>query len=264
MKFNKTIEKTRHHQPILLCSTVYNNWDIVCVGVYERVAMFGHECGYSSHTRTSVAIKRFLKKNNPVMSIALQPPSFASQVEPAGTIINDNRDFATGHLSGEIIVWYGGVDSVYKTFQVDAMSSTVCSTLHWHAHPVLALSYSSSYSSTSKFLFSGGEEAVLCTWGVEGTADRNLREEVESGAVSTDGGTQSARPTPVQFIPRIALGGIVSICVEKVSERSAEREAPNEKMSAHGENQALSAKSITQGNCAKKELAILLALRGVA
>jgi len=205
------------HMPVTIQSTVYNNWDIVCLGVYERAVMYGAECSYSQSQSRS-AIAKFSKKKNPVMTVALQGASHSSLTSPVGVVRNDNKDFATGHFKGEIVVWHGAVDSVFNTYNEGVKSSTIQQTLHWHAHPVTALCYSSSFSATSKFLYSGGEEAVLCTWGVEGTASRTLKSALESengsAAGAGEGSTQSAMSSPVQFIPRISLGGIRGISIE--------------------------------------------------
>ena len=101
----------------------------------------------------------------------------------------------TGHDNGAILVWHDLAQWVARqpivTFSYDAetqrkvksvtqpsVASTeagqqgapVCTTLHWHAHNIYALSL----SSDCRQLYSGGEEGVLVCWQLEGSSKHFL------------------------------------------------------------------------------------------
>eukprot|EP00596_Hydrurales_sp_CCMP1899_P000374 CAMPEP_0119046284 /NCGR_PEP_ID=MMETSP1177-20130426/45607_1 /TAXON_ID=2985 /ORGANISM="Ochromonas sp, Strain CCMP1899" /LENGTH=937 /DNA_ID=CAMNT_0007019219 /DNA_START=394 /DNA_END=3207 /DNA_ORIENTATION=- len=71
----------------------------------------------------------------------------------------------TGHEHGEIAVWHDLIAWIQaskgkgKAQSVD-VAHPVCTTLHWHAHPVASLAL----SPDGRYMFSGGEEGVLVVW----------------------------------------------------------------------------------------------------
>jgi NET1-associated nuclear protein 1 (U3 small nucleolar RNA-associated protein 17) len=69
--------------------------------------------------------------------------------------------FATGDTKGVVRLWYclnEQIETQMKAVGVEKKTQT--SALHWHAHAVSAVSF----SSDGAHLFSGGEEAVLVIW----------------------------------------------------------------------------------------------------
>jgi NET1-associated nuclear protein 1 (U3 small nucleolar RNA-associated protein 17) len=63
---------------------------------------------------------------------------------------------ATGDVNGKIVLWY----FMEKTHEHDNGAKPISTTLHWHAHKVLALEFTADGS----YLLSGGEEGVLVLW----------------------------------------------------------------------------------------------------
>lgn len=129
-------------------------------------------------------------------SFASSNPLSAVSVAPNGT------DITCGHMEGDIrilsdafshIMDYFQGKSKYKNKQgpkPEHPSKTVLTRrLHWHAHPVTSLAYHGVSDAVDPMLYSGGYESVLVTW-------------------------QLSRGTyrPADVLPRLAKGGIVSIC----------------------------------------------------
>uniref|UniRef100_A0A7S4E0P5 WD repeat-containing protein 75 second beta-propeller domain-containing protein n=1 Tax=Lotharella globosa TaxID=91324 RepID=A0A7S4E0P5_9EUKA len=82
---------------------------------------------------------------------------------------------ATGNNKGRITIWYNVTGKDFAT-----------SSLHWHAHPVHAIAFSSDGS----YMFSGGEEAVLVIWQLETKAKQflpRLGSVIRSITISPDG-----------------------------------------------------------------------------
>jgi len=69
---------------------------------------------------------------------------------------------ATGDVSGKITLWYNATQPADSS---DASTHLSISELHWHAHQVSALIFSSS----GGWLMSGGQESVLVQWNLKGS-----------------------------------------------------------------------------------------------
>lgn len=105
-----------------------------------------------------------------------------------GRSSNTKQIVVTGHDNGAILVWHDLAQWVVRqpvvtmTYDSESQkrvkavtvstadgaavkSAPVCTTLHWHAHNVYALSL----SADCRQLYSGGEEGVLVVWQLEGS-----------------------------------------------------------------------------------------------
>jgi NET1-associated nuclear protein 1 (U3 small nucleolar RNA-associated protein 17) len=67
--------------------------------------------------------------------------------------------FATGDEKGNIRLWYC-LDETIAVSRAEVERRAPTSTLHWHAHAVSALTF----TSNGAYLLSGGEESVLVIW----------------------------------------------------------------------------------------------------
>ena len=127
----------------------------------------------------------------------------------ACAVSTNGEDICCGHEQGEIKVMTN-ILSIIEDYHVATMrynrdfgddntkgsdrpdhpsKSVVTAKLHWHSHPVASIAFDGDTASMKDPLFySGGLEAVLCTW------------QVSQG---------NFRPTDV--LPRVALGGIVHV-----------------------------------------------------
>ena len=78
--------------------------------------------------------------------------------------MHPNEDcIATGTSTGKIIVWYNYFQSEAENQEnglKSGKSRPTMNTLHWHALPVLSLSFTTEGS----YLLSGGHECVLVKW----------------------------------------------------------------------------------------------------
>ena len=79
-------------------------------------------------------------------------------------IDSTSTHIAAGDTSGQIIIWSGlqnaaAAAAAGVTLDARTAGMTVA-TIHWHAHPVGALAF----SSDGLYLLSGGREAVLVIW----------------------------------------------------------------------------------------------------
>lgn len=130
-------------------------------------------------------------------------------------VSTNNDDIACGHFFGEIIVMNRVLSEVEKYNLVvtkteqhfegksmigkpeDPRTKVIKSKAHWHAHPVTSLFYDTVSSPVDPILYSGGTESVLVTW--------------QMG---------QGRSKPLNFLPRVSLGGIVHVaCADRVDDK---------------------------------------------
>ncbi|GAA5957100.1 hypothetical protein JCM21900_000793 [Sporobolomyces salmonicolor] len=67
--------------------------------------------------------------------------------------------FATGNTRGQVRLWYNVLDKP-NSEQADERKAPTTALLHWHVHPVSALSF----TPNGAYLLSGGREAVMVLW----------------------------------------------------------------------------------------------------
>ena len=72
--------------------------------------------------------------------------------------INTEADkCAAGDASGRLLIWHGFGAAVARSGAGQDPGDLPCTTVHWHAHPVGALSF----SQDGAYLLSGGVESVV-------------------------------------------------------------------------------------------------------
>mmetsp|Transcript_30181 Transcript_30181/g.43105 ORF Transcript_30181/g.43105 Transcript_30181/m.43105 type:complete len:967 (+) Transcript_30181:21-2921(+) len=128
-------------------------------------------------TRTMVGLQRV--SNSPRWPQKLLYSTSARSDWATCVAANSQRGLVvTGYRNGEILVWrnvWGWIRSKMASSPSHSASAEAppCSSIHWHAHPVLSMSVSLDGLS----LVSGGQEAVLVLWrlgSAEGAAGRTF------------------------------------------------------------------------------------------
>lgn len=76
------------------------------------------------------------------------------------TVINSKNVIITGHENGEITMWHNLISCLLNNNSQNNLIDPTNTIMHWHAHPVVAMST----SIDGEYLYSGGEEGVLVVW----------------------------------------------------------------------------------------------------
>jgi NET1-associated nuclear protein 1 (U3 small nucleolar RNA-associated protein 17) len=76
------------------------------------------------------------------------------------TVSNSKNVVITGHENGEITIWHNLISCLLSNNPQNNPIDPTNTIMHWHAHPVVALST----SIDGEYIYSGGEEGVLVVW----------------------------------------------------------------------------------------------------
>ena len=100
------------------------------------------------------------------------PLVLAYAVPPQCVAVSAEADkCAAGDASGRLLIWHGFGAAVARSGAGESPGDLPCTTVHWHAHPVGALAFSSDGS----YLLSGGVESVVVRCCAHGRAyTRNM------------------------------------------------------------------------------------------
>ncbi|KAM0746354.1 WD40 repeat-like protein [Meredithblackwellia eburnea MCA 4105] len=131
--------------------------------------------------------------------------------------------FATGDERGRVRLWYDVLEetsdeslakkdkSVTRTGPSATSTSTSTSVLHWHAHPVTALTF----TPNGAYLLSGGQEAVIVLWQVR-TNHREFVPRVGAPILALSVANQEAGDAEQQIVARLTDGSTVFVGSQKL------------------------------------------------